>query len=598
LGLPPLVNPYPALNLDFINNQTLDSRVTFSRGSQATLFDSTGTLKFAASNVIRNSTGVGAVVGTPGTDPTNWVLSPAASGLTKEIVATGTESGIAYIDVRYYGTPSAGTNVTISFEAANSVAASSGQTWTQSTYVKLQAGSFTNTTTTLSLLGTNGTSGTEAFTSSTITSTPSDLQNCRLSVTGTLAQATTTHVQPRVRIGYTVGAAFDITLRIGVPQLERGSVATAVNPTSGTAYYAPRFDYNPSTLQPLGLLIEEARTNSIRNNTMVGAVAGTPGTVPTNWVISTASGNLTSREIVGIGTENGIAYVDVRFVASGAVSASIYPESPTGVAALNAQTWTTAFYVKLTSGSLTNVTVQTSIVENDSGGNFLAGANGSAFVPTSAALATQRFTQTRTNTNASTAFEWSRVLVTFSGAGDVTLRIGLPQLELGAFATSVIPTTTTALTRNADVASMTGTNFSSWYNASEGTLFAEASANGAAGGSFIASIQDSAATSYIRVRQNLGGVAVLGQAASSSGSTPGLAQTNFTVNTPFKIIIAAKSSDVAVSCNGGAVGTDSAMTTMPIVDRLTIGTSGFYLIRRIAYYPTRLPNTTLQALTA
>jgi hypothetical protein len=32
-----------------------------------------------------------------------------------------------------------------------------------------------------------------------------------------------------------------------------------------------------------GALIEEARTNSIRNNSMQGAVAGSPGTLPTNW---------------------------------------------------------------------------------------------------------------------------------------------------------------------------------------------------------------------------------------------------------------------------------------------------------------------------
>jgi hypothetical protein len=40
-----------------------------------------------------------------------------------------------------------------------------------------------------------------------------------------------------------------------------------------------RFDHDPVTGESLGLLVEEARTNSIRNNTMVGAAAGTTGTV-------------------------------------------------------------------------------------------------------------------------------------------------------------------------------------------------------------------------------------------------------------------------------------------------------------------------------
>jgi hypothetical protein len=40
---------------------------------------------------------------------------------------------------------------------------------------------------------------------------------------------------------------------------------------------------------------------------------------------------------------------------------------------------------------------------------------------------------------------------------DITLRIGMPQLEQGAFATSVIPTTTATVTRATDVASINGT---------------------------------------------------------------------------------------------------------------------------------------------
>jgi hypothetical protein len=44
------------------------------------------------------------------------------------------------------------------------------------------------------------------------------------------------------------------------------------------------------------------------------------------------------------------------------------------------------------------------------------------------------------------------------------------QLEDGAFPTSYIPTTSSTAIRSEDVASMTGTNFSSWYNTSGGTL--------------------------------------------------------------------------------------------------------------------------------
>ncbi len=48
------------------------------------------------------------------------------------------------------------------------------------------------------------------------------------------------------------------------------------HPTTSTAYFGPRLTYDPADLSlPPGLLAEEARTNSIRNSTMQGAVAGT-----------------------------------------------------------------------------------------------------------------------------------------------------------------------------------------------------------------------------------------------------------------------------------------------------------------------------------
>ena len=47
------------------------------------------------------------------------------------------------------------------------------------------------------------------------------------------------------------------------------------------------------------------------------------------------------------------------------------------------------------------------------------------------------------------------------------------QVEVGSFATSYIPTTDSAVTRAADLAEISGTNFSSWYNPDASTVYWE-----------------------------------------------------------------------------------------------------------------------------
>lgn len=173
-------------------------------------------------NYIRNSTMVGAVVGTPGTAPTFWGL-PAPTGMTSEVVALGIESGIDYIDVRFSGTPSA-TNSRPLFEANNIIAATQGQTWTHSSYWKLVAGSLANVTS-LQIEIRELASGVAVGTIGATPFTPNGTLT-RASVTRTLADPTLTHVQPTLRFGVTSGAAVDITLRIGLPQIEVGSAAT------------------------------------------------------------------------------------------------------------------------------------------------------------------------------------------------------------------------------------------------------------------------------------------------------------------------------------------------------------------------------------
>jgi len=368
------------------------------------------------------------------------------------------------------------------------------------------------------------------------------------------------------------------------------------------AINAPRFDYNPSTLAARGFLIEEARTNSIRNNTMVGAAAGTPGTLPTNWFSATSSNGLT-RQIVGVGSENGINYIDVRY--SGTTSAAnltaVYPATAAEVAALSGQTWTGSFYVSLVGGSTANtIFTVVGIDELNSGGTFLAGSN-TAFTLTSGGLTGKRYTHTRALNNASTAFIRPYVFFTYNSgvAIDITLRIGLPQLELGAFETSVIPTTTTALTRSVDVAAVN--TLSPWFNATEGTILVEASPQA----SNVASVLLADLNTTITDRISLAKLITSGNASLavlvanvtqvSTNSGPWTATGRFAG--------AYKLNDFASSLNGSAAATDTS-GTIPAVTQLFLGrrADGANILnghlRRITYYPRRLSNAELQSITS
>lgn len=207
-----------------------------------------------------------------------------------------------------------------------------------------------------------------------------------------------------------------------------------------------QFAAGASRVTNLGLLIEESRTNSVRNNTMQGAGVGA---YPTNWGRGAQSG--LTQSIVGAGSENGVNYVDWQISGTATAGGSSFLQFDTTIAAAPSQTWTGSAFVKLQAGSLAGVAqLSVNLEDHAAGGGFLSDTLG-PFTPTGAALGSQRRTVTNT-TVASTAFEYPTLTVNANTgqAVNLTLRVGWPQAELGAGATSPILTTTAAATRAAD----------------------------------------------------------------------------------------------------------------------------------------------------
>jgi hypothetical protein len=148
---------------------------------------------------------------------------------------------------------------------------------------------------------------------------------------------------------------------------------------------------------------------------------------------------------------------------------------------------------------------------------------------------------------------------------------------------------------------MTGTNFSSWVNNAEGTLYVEYINYTTATGSLF-SFDDGTANNRLIAFTNLGitpayRVVVGGVEQALAGLA------NITVGTVGKLSFGYQVNNFAGSANGAAVVTDLSGTlpTSLAVARIGVNVSGVAAlngtIKRIAYYPLRLTNAQLQALT-
>lgn len=204
-------------------------------GANLPVFDTVSNVKLLAvleesTNHIRNNTMVGAGVGTPGALPTYW--AEVLAGLTREVVAIGSENGLNYIDIRLHGTATSTATMRIAFGIETSIVAAVGEVWTQSVYAKLVSASQPPINYRILMIERNAAGsflggGDQAVTpTSTLT---------RYSLTRTLNQPTTGRLQPTFAMDVTNGQSYDFTIRFGLPQLEKKSARTRVIKTAGTA---------------------------------------------------------------------------------------------------------------------------------------------------------------------------------------------------------------------------------------------------------------------------------------------------------------------------------------------------------------------------
>jgi hypothetical protein len=411
------------LNLDFTTG-VLDPRLSFSRLGDATFINSSGLVQFANANLMTysNPRQTGTAWGTTGT--VTWgssTLTDPTGGSAAQSITFGT-TGSAIFNT-------SGTTVV------------SGITHTFSVWMRSATG-----TTTVRIGDAN---------------------------VAPVATVTLTTTWQRFSCQYTTSGTNDggaIYSQTGTPsaefyvwgaQVQPGSIVGELLQTSGTINNnIPRFDHDPTTLAPRGLLIEGAATNLARRsddfNTTVtdgtqwvaaGYTAGTlsttlpDGTTGNARRISTASGSGSFRS------------ADITVTASTAYTFSFWARNNGGSQA-RFRVW--------------NVTAGSSIVDyTQSINNYVSQIGGANNTSSTWVRVSVQFT---TPAGCTAIY----VYPTSSDSGTVDLLIWGAQVETGSGASSYIPTGASTATRALESCVMTGTNFSSWFaGATEGVLYAE-----------------------------------------------------------------------------------------------------------------------------
>ena len=588
----------PSLLLDFANTKALDPRITFTRSTTATYYDGVTTAK-AEENLLTYSEQFdnAAWAKTNATVTANATTAP--DGTTTADTINGS-AGSAYI--------------------LEALTVTSGITYTFSVYAKANTTNFLQIAGGSSGFGTGvwanfdlsgGTVGTTgALTTASIQSIGSGWYRCVITGTAT-ASISPGNIFALIPVESSSATRFPTnagttSIYVWGAQLEQRSSATAYTATTTQAITnyipvlqtaasgVPRFDHNPTTDESLGLLIEEQRTNiCLQSEDFSTTWTNQESTEEVNVAIA-PSGTLTADKLIPT-TANDSHWI----------SQSVTP---------TAAAHTFSFYAKAAGYSIVQVLNGTDATDRI---NFdlSNGTVGSAttYTGTITAVGNGWYRCTATYTTSATTSAWTRIAIVpsstsaraaaFAGNGFSGVFLWGAQFELGAFATSYIPTVASTVTRNADSAQMTGTNFSGWFSADQGTLYAEASQPTIfASSRTVASINSTTTTSYFNIyRQSAGPV----NGFTSPSNAVLTTSRNAVANTAWKASLSWQSGTVYFTAGGDAVVNAAYTTYLPSLNTFEIGNVGTGgaqnfngQIRKIAYYPLRVTNAQLQALTS
>lgn len=397
----------------------------------------------------------------------------------------------------------------------------------------------------------------------------------------------TERVLPKLALDFTTAS-----LDPRVTFTRSGDTATVIN-SSGyvetVLANTPRFDYDPSTLACKGLLIEESRLNSVLYSQALNNVAWTNYANVTGDTETSPDGTQ-NADTLAISTAGVWLFQNISVASGSAITVTVY-------AKYNGTDW---LRLRIADTTATNFTDVFFDVRNGEKGSLLSG--GTAVTASSSSISNAGNGWWRCVSSVSTIglttirLQFANVASNNTATRSGSLYMWGAQFEVGAFATSYIPTTTTALTRNADVATMTGTNFSDWYSAGFGSVVARVLPSTVLGTRPALQFDDATADEVITLR----GSTTNPELVIVDGGSPQAQIDAGTIaaNTAYSLGAAWDTDNCAAAINGGAAVTDTS-ATIPTVTQARLGSDGTnYLngnLQTLRYWPQRIINAEVQA---
>jgi hypothetical protein len=543
--------------------------ITFSRTSNAMQFDSTGYLTYAPNNLLTYSNDPSnAVWGKTNVTPTGGVSDPKGGNNAWLLTTTGANPTLSY---------------NISINNAGTVL--------MAVWLKSATGSSFNLKLWVNGSGTNPNPTFQTFTITTSWqqfSLPVSLASGGGSANFNLGDFSTGWANGNNVYMYAPtysAVTYETTPRAGDQVI-----------TTSAAYYGPRFDYDPNTLAAKGLLIEGPSTNSMANSNGFTNTWGATNVAPTAAGAMSPDGTVNGWALTDNATNaQHILYQPGTVVASSTNTATIYAKQGTGrylslgvadttqskggYAAFDLQTGNITQSGAVAGGG----TLVSASSQNVGNGWYrlqvvaTVGAGASAYIVVG-------------TSNAATYTPQTFGQASYAGTGSTWFIYGA-QLEAGSFATSYIPTAASAVTRAADVATLTGAALTALQGA-KWSLIGEIDSSYISGSAMtIAQTGPVSVGSFLRITSNQFNWYASG-GASLGSYTPGTTQ---------RTGVALNGTNYSAALNGGAIQSGTSDFTGSGVSSAYLGSqsgSSAFLnghVRSLAIYNTRLPDATLQA---